>query len=147
MDTNRTRRALLRRLATVGGASALTTVGITDAANDSENSARLLYTCDITTDGGLTPKVNDRIHLRRAEGTFGPTKAECFEGKELLYRYLFAALGGRSHRREGIAWTTRRRLPTGTYRIATIFVCDDAPSGYCAFKPFYGIMVRRVGSE
>lgn len=145
MNTNRTRRTVLRQLATVGGV--LTTAGTTAAAPTriaNEGPAQLVYSCDITSEDDPTPDVNDRIFLHRVEGTFGPTEADCFEERTLLYRYLFAISEGEPRGWEGIAWASRKRLPRGTYRISTISVCEDAPSGYCARKPFYGIVIRRV---
>ncbi|ODR81560.1 hypothetical protein BG842_25610 [Haladaptatus sp. W1] len=88
--------------------------------------------------------MNDRLDVRRVEGTFGPTEADCFEEGTLLYRYVFSPVEGERRGREGIAWATRARLSPGRYRIATIFICDDPPSGYCARRPFYGIAVHRV---
>jgi hypothetical protein len=88
--------------------------------------------------------VNDRLDVRRVEGTFGPAEVDCFEQRTLLYRYLLAIVEGENRGREGIAWAAHEQLPPGTYRIATIFVCEDAPSGYCVRHPFYGVAVRRV---
>ncbi|WP_227373910.1 hypothetical protein [Haladaptatus halobius] len=149
--SKQTRRTLLRRIA---AGTVLATVGTTaaespssESADETDGPARLLYSCDITAEDDPTPDVNDRIDLRRVEGTFAPAKPTCFEEETLIYRYLFADLQRDQRRREGIAWATRKRLPRGTYRIANIFVCDDAPSGYCARKPFYGVVVRRVGES
>ncbi|WP_227354183.1 hypothetical protein [Haladaptatus salinisoli] len=146
-----TRRTLLRRIA--AGAT-LATAGATaadpassESSDESDGPVRLLYSCDITTEDDPTPDVNDRISLRRVEGTFAPAKPTCFEEETTIHRYLFADLQRDQRGREGIAWATRKRLPRGVYRIATIFVCDDAPSGYCARKPFYGVAVRRVGES
>ncbi len=103
-----------------------------------------LYTCDVTSEDDPTPDVNDRLLLERAEGTFGPTKPECFEEKTLLYRYLVTVFEGDEPRgRQGIAFATQKQIPKDTYRIATIFTCVDAPSGFCAVWPFYGVVARR----
>ncbi|WP_458190453.1 hypothetical protein [Haladaptatus sp. NG-WS-4] len=155
MTKQTTRRTLLRHIA---AGSAVTTVGSAPVSSqtgerapqqpvsdETDGPARLLYSCDITTEDDPTPDVNDRFQLRRVEGTFGPTKTDCFEAETLIYRYLFTRIERSGPRgRQGIAWSTRERLPEETYRIATIFVCDEAPSGYCAVEPFYGIAVRRV---
>lgn len=150
MNNKKSRRALLRRIA---AGAALTTAGTTaaespssDVTDENDGPARLLYSCDITTEDDPTPDVNDRIRLRRVEGTFDLAKPTCFEEEALIYRYLFADLQRDQRGREGIAWATRKRLSQGMFRIVTIFVCDDAPSGYCARKPFYGVVVRPSGS-
>ncbi|MFH5799053.1 hypothetical protein [Haladaptatus sp. CMAA 1911] len=146
-NTTQTKRELLRRMAATGTFAALGAANATATRTESEGPPRLLYTCDITPEDDPTLDVNDRLDVGRVEGTFGPTEADCFEERTLLYRYLFATVEGETRRREGIAWATRKRLPPRTYRIATIFVCEDAPSGYCAQRPFYGVAVRRVSGS
>ncbi len=143
-NTTRTRRELLRRMAATGTFAGLGAANATATPTESDGPVELLYTCDITPEDDPTPDVNDRLDVRRVKGTFGPTEADCFEERTLLYRYLFGVVEGGKRGREGIAWATRKRLAPGTYRIATIFVCEDAPSGYCARQPFYGVAVRRV---
>jgi hypothetical protein len=131
-------------------AGMVTTIGTTSAGatrTATDGPPRQLYSCDITTERDPTPDVNDRLDIRRVEGTFDPTEADCFEERTLLYRYLFTTVKGGKRGLEGIAWATRERLPPGEFRIATIFVCNDAPSGYCARQPFYGIVVRRVAKH
>ncbi|SIR12851.1 hypothetical protein SAMN05421858_1528 [Haladaptatus litoreus] len=158
MTNSETRRNLLRQLAVTGGAlTAIGTAGSavegtknrTQTANEptdgSAKSAKKLYTCDITTEDDSTPDVNDRFFLERVEGTFGPTKPDCFEEETLLYRYLFTAMEeGKARGRQGVVFAPPKRLPRAVYRIVTIFTCVDSPSGFCAVKPFYGVVVRRV---
>ncbi|WP_435154096.1 hypothetical protein [Haladaptatus sp. DFWS20] len=152
-DQSKTRRTLLRQVAVAGGAITgigTAPIGATEesqqtAENRTEGSAQKLYTCDITTEADPTPDVNDRLRVERIEGTFGPTKPACFEEQTLLYRYLFTVFKGEEPRgRQGIAFAPQKRLPRGVYRIANIFTCAQAPSGFCAVKPFYGVIVRRV---
>lgn len=153
MTNQKTRRTLLRQVVVAGGA--LTRIGTSPAGATRESvqtadtrtdgSAWKLYSCDITTEADSTPDVNDRLRVERVEGTFGPTKPACFEEQTLLYRYLFTVFeGGEPRGRQGIAFAPQKRLPRGVYRIANIFSCVQAPSGFCAVKPFYGVVVRRV---
>ncbi|WP_458204704.1 hypothetical protein [Haladaptatus sp. NG-SE-30] len=163
MNNRTTRRTLLRQIAT--GATATTVVTATansqtddrtseeidDRAveqtvpDETDGPARLLYTCDITAEDDPTPDVNDRLLVERVEGTFGPTESGCFREEKLIFRYLFTKIEqGEPSGRQGIVWSTRQQLPRSEYRIANIFVCDEAPSGYCAIKPFYGIVIRET---